>query len=107
MVNYDDWRSKKSGNVTFRVEGKAYKMMNDVHRTFHVNKSEQMVVILKKFFPQNYHDYLELMREPILNQTQKKFEQMQQENFFLEKEIKRREEEFFGKMTKTDKPSKG
>ena len=47
------------------------------------------------------------MREPILNQTQKKFEQMQQENFFLEKEIKRREEECFGKMTKTDKPSKG
>ena len=75
MSKSDGWRQKKSGTVYVHVGGKAWKMMNDVHKNMGLNKTEQIVTLMRKYFPDNYPDYLDLMRESILKKIDKQFEE--------------------------------
>ena len=75
MSKSDGWRQKKSGTVCVHVDGKAWKMMNDVHKNMGLNKTEQIVTLMRKYFPDNYSDYLDLMRESILKKIDKQFEE--------------------------------
>lgn len=98
MPKSNDWRQKKSGNVSFCVDGQAWKMMNDVHKHFGLNKTEQIVTLMTQYFPDNYPDYLDLMRESIVKKIDKQFEEAK---FILEKPPKKEKiKKFFGNKVK-------
>lgn len=98
MSKSDGWRQKKSGTVYVHVGGKAWKMMNDVHKNMGLNKTEQIVTLMARYFPDNYPDYLDLMRESILKKIDKKFEEAK---FVLDEPPKKEKiKKFFGNKVK-------